>query len=314
MTTDQSSQVPPASNEPPGPTKPTELGGRGFMASVRRAVKEMKQDRVTLTAGSLAYYWFLALFPALIALIGVIVLVQLDPSVVTQLVDAVKTALPGGASTVITDAVENASQSQSGGTIAAIIGVALALWSATSGMGALQDGLNIAYDVPEDRKFIAKRLMAIPMLLSLLVFGAPAAALLIFRKPLGDAIQEYVPLVPATLFDIVWTAAIVLVAVIFVGLMFSALYYLGPKRANPHWRWVSPGGIIGTLIWLLASFGLSFYISAGLGSYSETYGSLAGVVLLILWLYLTGLALLIGGELNAELERQAAMETEKATA
>ncbi|CAN5744317.1 YihY/virulence factor BrkB family protein [soil metagenome] len=313
MTTDQSSPVPPASNEPPGPTKPTELGGRGFMASVMRALKEMKQDRVTLTAGSLAYYWFLSLFPALIALIGVIVLVQLDPSFVTKLVDAVKTALPGGASTVITDAVKNASQSKSGGTIAAIIGVALALWSATSGMGALQDGLNIAYDVPEDRNFIAKRLMAIPMLLALLVLGAPAAALLVFRDPLEQTVAKFVPL-PDSLFHFLWTAGIIVVALIFVSLMFSALYYLGPKRDNPHWRWVSPGGIIGTLIWLLASFGLSFYISAGLGSYSETYGSLAGVVLLILWLYLTGLALLIGGELNAELERQAAMETEKATA
>jgi membrane protein len=313
MTTDQGSPVPPASNEPPGPTKPTELGSRGFMASAKRALKEMKQDRITLTAGSLAYYWFLSLFPALIALIGVVVLVQLDPSIVTKLVEAVNTALPKGASDVLTKAVKNASQTESGGTIAAIIGVALALWSATSGMGALQDGLNIAYDVPEDRNFIVKRLMAIPMLLSLLILGAPAAAALVFRDPLEEYFAQYVPL-PDSLWHILWTIGILVVAVIFVGLMFSALYYLGPKRENPHWRWVSPGGIIGTLIWLLASFGLSFYISAGLGSYSETYGSLVGVVLLMLWLYLTGLALLIGGELNAELERQAAMETERATA
>lgn len=284
------------------PDSPLELSKPDWKQTLKRTVKEVKDDRVTITAGGLAYYWFVALFPAIIALIGLVGILGLPTSAVQSLVKGIETALPGGAAQVITDAVRSATQSPSGTTIAAIAGTAIALWSASAGMAALQTGLNVAYDVPEDRKFIAKRAMAILLLLIAAVLAGVASALLVFGAPLGQWIKGFIP-VGGTIFLWAWTVLRWVLAVAVVTVLFATIYFLAPKRDNPRWQWVSPGGIIGTLIWLAASAGFSFYV-ANFGSYSQTYGALAGVVVLILWLFLTALAILIGGELNAELERQ----------
>lgn len=287
------------------PNSPAELGPRDWLQTLKRTVVEMKRDRVTLTAGGLAYYWFLSLFPALIAAVGLVALLKLDPGLVQDILNGIKKALPPGASGVLSDAVNSATRSSTGAGRAAIVGLVIAVWSASSGMGALQDGLNVAYDVPEDRKFLAKRLVGILMLLVMLVLGVIPAALILFWKPLGDFFDGFVPL-PGGLFDILWIATIAVVALVGLGLMFSALYFLGPKRKSPRWQWVSPGGIIGVLIWLVATIAFQLYVTQ-FGKYAQTYGALAGVVILVLWLFLTALAVLIGGEFNAELERQAAI-------
>ncbi|MDQ3661488.1 MAG: YihY/virulence factor BrkB family protein [Actinomycetota bacterium] len=291
------------------PDSPTELGPRDWFQTLKRTAVEMKQDRVTLTAGGLAYYWFLALFPALIGAVGMIALLQLDPRVVQDILDGIRSALPPGASSVLSDAVNSATESSTGAGRAAIIGLVIALWSASSGMGALQDGLNVAYDVPEDRKFLPKRAIGILMLLLMLLFGVVPATLILFWKPLGEFVNGLVPL-PSALFDIIWLVAIGAVAIMSLSVMFAALYFLGPKRPSPRWQWVSPGGIIAVLIWLAATVAFQFYVTE-FGKYAKTYGALAGVVILILWLFITALAVLIGGELNAELERQAAIRREK---
>jgi membrane protein len=291
------------------PDSPTDLGPRDWFQTLKRTVAEMKQDRVTLTAGGLAYYWFLSLFPALIAAVGMVALLKLDPGIVQDILNGIKQALPPGASGVLSDAVSSATQSSTGAGRAAVIGLVIALWSASSGMGALQDGLNVAYDVPEDRKFLPKRFIGIIMLLVMLILGVIPAALILFWKPLGNLVDGFVPL-PGGLFDILWIAVIAVVALLGLGLMFSALYFLGPKRKSPRWQWVSPGGIIGVVIWLVATIAFQLYVTQ-FGKYAQTYGALAGVVILVLWLFITALALLIGGELNAELERQAAIRRDQ---
>lgn len=281
------SEIPTQRSDGPGPDSPLELQPMDLKQTLKRTIAEIKEDRVTFAAAAMAYYFFLAIFPAVIAFIGILGLVQVDAQ---GLIDSVRDTLPGGAGQEFVRALERAERpSADASLVAAISGIGIALWSASSGFVALQLGLNIAYDVKSDRKFIGKRAIALLLLLATLLLGGVPSPFFTFGE--------------STIYTIVgWGLTIVAIMV-----MFSFFYYVGPNRERPSWRWVSAGGVVGALIWIASSSLFSFYVNT-LGNYSKTYGSLGGVIVLVLFLYLSSLAVLIGGELNAELERQASRQ------
>jgi membrane protein len=263
---------------------PLDLDRGDWKATTKRAVTEIKDDRIPFAAAGMAFYFFLAIFPAMIALIGILGLANVDAS---GLVDSIRTTLPGGAGQAVAQAVARADQpSNATSLVATIFGILVALWSASSGMAGMQSGLNIAYDIERDRRFVKKRAVALLLLAAMLLLGGVPSPFFAF----GDSL-------PFTILG--WAATAIAVIV-----LFSVFYYLAPNRDQPSWRWVSPGGIVGAAIWIAGSVLFGLYVTT-FNSYGKTYGPLGGVIVLILWLYLSSLAVLVGGELNAELERQA---------
>lgn len=280
---------------------PSEITARGFKDVAKRVAAESKNDNLTLLAAGVAFYGMLALFPALVATVSIYGLVA-DPAEVSRQLDGLTSTLPAEAADIIVGRVEDlAAGGGSGLGVSAVIGIAVALWSASSGMSWMLRALSLIYDETETRKFVPLRGLAL-----LMTFGATAglavslvliagAASLAERAGLGEVGQTVVSVLR-------WPA---LAAVMIVGL--AVLYRYGPDRAPAAWRWVSWGSVLAMSVWLLASAGFAVYVSV-IGS-NESYGSLAGVVVLMLWLWITCVAILLGAQVNAELEHQTARDT-----
>jgi len=282
--------------------KPREIPARGWFAVLRRTFREIGRDHLTLLAGGVAYAWFLALFPGLVAAVMTYGLVT-DPAQVGQQIDELSTGLPADAQSLLTDQLRSiASGSEQGLGIALAVSIALALWSASAGVAGLVEAVNIAYDEDETRGFIRKRALALLLTLGFLVFIATAIGL-VAVVPVVLAELGLGPVAEVAVQVVRW-GGLVLLAMVALGMV----YRLGPDRDAPKVRWVSTGTVTATLLWVAASVGFSFYVD-NFGSYGETYGSLAGVVVLLLWLWITALVVLIGAELNGESEAQTARDT-----
>jgi membrane protein len=285
--------------------RPSEIPKPGWFQIVKRAWKEAKKDAVPLLAAGVAFYAFLALIPTLIALVMIYGLVTDDEAAVQQQVESFGSALPTEVEALLTEQMNSlVATSDRALGIGLIIALLLALWSASGGISNLITALNVAYDEEDERGFIKSRLLALSLTIGAIIFMVLAVALVAALPVILDALE-----VPAWLKALVqagrWLGLVVAVLV-----ALAILYRLGPDRDAPKFRWVTVGAVVATVLWVIGSVGFSLYVD-NFGSYGKTYGTLAGVVVLLLWLWLSSYAALLGAEVNAEMEQQTIKDTTK---
>ncbi len=280
------------------------LAARAWPGLARKVFTEAVEDRVTTSAASLAFHGFLAIFPAIIAALGLVGLGGLSASQLRSLVHGVDVILPVQMSQTIDDALRNPARGAGSG-LEIGLGLTVALWSAVEAMAALQVGLDVAFEVRSDRGFVRRRLVAVPLVVLTLVLGGAASGLLVLGDPIRALLPSSFALARST-FDAAWTVVRWAGAMALVVLLLSAYYSFGPNRERTRLRWVSPGAVAAALGWLATSAAFSFYLDH-FGHESRTYGAFAGVAALILWLYLTALAVMLGAELDCELTRGPAL-------
>jgi membrane protein len=281
---------------------PTEIPTAGWVQVVKRAWKEAKSDQVPLLAAGVAFYSFLALFPAMIAAVLLYGLVR-DPADVQRQAEQISDALPSDAASVLTTQLEAITSTSSGSLgLGLLVSLVLALWSASGGVGNILSAINIAYDEEETRGFVKRKALSLVFTLAAIVFVVLAISLVAVAPALLDNLIDAGPL-RWGLEALRWLG---IVAAMTVAL--AVLYRVAPDRDDPEFKWVSVGALVATVVWLVASLGFSLYVD-NFGSYNKTYGALAGVVVLLLWLWLTMYVVLLGAEINAEAEQQTAKDT-----
>ncbi|MEU7851843.1 YihY/virulence factor BrkB family protein [Micromonospora parva] len=287
-----------------GPDSPTDLPGSGWKAALRRTVREFQDDSLTDWAAALTYYGVLSIFPGVLVLISLLGL--LGESATEGVKDTVNQAVPNDSIQKIIEGAINTAQ-QNGGlaSIAAIVGLVAAFWSASGYIGAFMRASNTIYDVPEGRpiwKTLPIRLGVTAVVGVLLLVSA---VIVVFTGRLAESVGDVIGLGSTAV--AVWDIAKWPVLLILVSLMFAILYWASPNARHGGFRWVSPGGVLAVVIWLVISGLFAFYVS-NFGSYNKTYGALAGVIIFLVWLWLSNIAILLGAEFDAELERGRAIE------
>ena len=282
---------------------PQEIPLRGWWEVLRRGWQEFKIDQMPLIAAGVAYYGFLAIVPTLIAATLLYGLVT-SPEEVQRQVSSFATVLPEPAQQVLSQQLTTlANSSHRGLGIGVVVSLVGALWSASGGAGNLASAITVAYDQERSRGFVKGKALSFVLTIGMIVFFALAATLVAVFPAIANALHPPTP-VRIGLELLRWLAVLIVIT-----FALAVLYRVAPNRDDdPRFRWVSPGAGIATLLWLLASIGLSIYVE-NFGKYSSTYGSLAGVVVLLLWLWLGAYAVLLGAEINAEAEKQTIRDT-----
>ena len=290
----------PATSEPrrEAPETPTDLGGKGWLATLKRTVKEFQEDNLTDWAAALTYYGILAIFPALIALVSLLGLI--GDSATQPLIDNLAEVAPGPAQEIFTSAIENLQKSQGAAGLLFVVGLAGALWAASGYVAAFMRASNSIWDVEEGRPIWKTLPVRVGVTLILLVLLAMTAVGVTLTGGLAKEVGGLIGLSDSAV--TAWNIAKWPVLLLIVSLMVAILYYAAPNVKHPKFQWVSPGSILAVVIWLIASAAFAFYV-ANFGSYNKTYGALGGVITFLVWLWISNIAVLLGAEFNAELER-----------
>ena len=272
----------------------------GLLSTLKRTAKEFSEDNLLDWAAALTYYAVLALFPALIALVSIVGLV-FDPAEVTRaLTETVGALGPSSAVETFKGPIEQITSNQQAAGIGLIIGLLSALWAASGYVGAFTRAANVMFEVDEGRPFWKLKPLQILVTLIAIIAIAIAAIAVVVTGPLAEAVGSAIGIGDTAV--TIWNIAKWPVLVIIVMLIISLLYYATPNARLRGPKWVTVGGVVAVLVWLVASALFAFYV-ANFGSYDKTYGTLAGVVIFLVWLWITNIAILFGAQLNAERER-----------
>lgn len=282
-------------------TGPASMPWSGWLDILTRTKQQLEEDNLTIVAAGVAFYGFVAVVPALAATVAIYGLVA-DPSQVTDQITSLATVLPGEALPLLRDQMIRITSDNQAAGISAALGVLIAIYSSANATKALISGLNIAYDETEKRSFV--KLTALAILLT--VGGIVAASCAVGLVAVLPAVLAHLRITQGieTLLNIVrWP---LLVGAFLVAL--AVLFRFGPCRTKARWQWVSPGAIVAAVLWLMGSAAFSLYVSK-VGSYDKTYGPLGAVIVFLMWLYISALTVLVGAEVNSEMERQTKRDT-----
>jgi membrane protein len=276
---------------------------RHWWPVLKRTVAEFREDNLTDWAAALTYYAVLAVFPALIVLVSILGLV--GESATQPLIDNLGTVAPGPAKEIFTSAIENLQGDQGAAGFLFVIGLLGALWSASGYVAAFMRASNAIYDMEEGRPIWKTLPVRVSLTLVLLTLLAISTIAVVLTGGLASRVGDLVGL-GSTAVD-VWNIAKWPVLLVVVSFMFALLYWAAPNVKHPGFRWISPGGVLAVIGWLIASGAFALYVS-NFGSYNKTYGALGGVVVFLVWLWISNIMILLGAEFNAELERERAIE------
>jgi membrane protein len=296
--TDHDRRFERGADERRAPDNVADLPKKSFPAVVKRAMREFSEDKLTDWAAALTYYGVLSIFPMLLALISVLGL--FGQSATQPLIDNVGSVAPGAAKQIVTSAVQNLQKSQGSAGLLFVVGLAVALWSASGYVAAFMRAANDIWDVEEGRpvwKTLPLRVGVTTLLLVLLTVSALAVVL---TGPLARQVGNVIGLGSAAV--TAWDIAKWPVLILIVSFMIALLYYSTPNVKHPKFHWVSPGSLLAVLMWIVTSALFAFYV-ANFASYNKTYGALGGVIVFLVWLWITNIVILLGAEVNAELER-----------
>jgi membrane protein len=280
------------------PDEPTKLPKRSWFAALKRAAKEYSDDNIGDWAAALTYYAILSIFPALLVLVSLLGLA--GQSTTQTLIDNVSQLAPGPAAEIVSNAVTNLQNSQGAAGLLFVVGLAGAIWSASGYVGAFMRAANAIWDVEEGRPAWKTIPLRVAVTVVTLILVTVSALAVVLTGPLAQSVGDIVGLGDTAVQ--VWDIAKWPVLILIVSFMFALLYYFAPNVKHPKFQWVSPGGLVAVLLWIIASALFAFYV-ANFASYNKTYGSLGGVIVFLVWLWITNIVILLGAELNAELER-----------
>ncbi len=286
------------SREHDAPDEPTRLSRSAWGDALKRTLREFNADNLTDWAAALTYYGILSIFPAMIALVSVLGLI--GTSATEPLLDNLGTFAPGPAHQILEDSLHGLTQSRGGAGILFVVGLAGAIWAASGYIGAFMRASNVIWDVDEGRPIWKTVPLRVAITLVMLLLLSVTAIAVVVTGPLADRVGKLIGIGGTA--TTVWDIAKWPVLVLIVALMLAILYYTSPNVRHPKFRWLTPGGILAIGLWIVASAAFAVYV-ANFGSYNKTYGSLGGIIIFLVWLWLTNVSVLLGAELNAEVER-----------
>jgi membrane protein len=284
------------------PEKPTQLPKSGWLAILKRSVAQFKHDDVTDRAAALTYFGVLAIFPAMLVLVSILGL--LGKSTTQKVINNLGAVAPGSVSSFLKTVIQQVQGNAGTAGLAAIIGIAVALWSASGYVAAFMRASNAIYEVDEGRPIWKTAPVRLAVTLALVIMLVLSAIMVVVTGPIASQVGKAFGIGDTAV--LIWNIAKWPILLIVVSLMFSLLYKASPNVKQPAFRWVSPGGIVAVLVWIIASALFALYVSFS-GSYNKTYGSLATVIIFLVWLWISNIAILLGAEFNAEMQRERAI-------